>query len=338
MPDFSKDSYQVALSKLKGLGSVIGEGFNQVSFRTELAVKPTNDGKFEYYSSIGDKTLGNGYCSGVCLDWIRRVLLSKPEKSNDAGYLTYHSGALKSEKGDIKHSHEELRDRAFQTSGRMAHAWDRRNEMPWTGPMNQTSKVVKDGQWNETASALDKSFSQLRTKADRKPSKKSFSQLKLEGSKMDTYNSGQWYTALVNAFQPGCCALVGFDKSNVSGHALAIWQRRIETDNPDSFYLFDPNFGVFSYARGKLKSVLVYLFFTNKECTPYYKACADEPQRMTYQIFGPVNLVGAVPQAVPLPKPLSQGVGSPPLTVQSSPNPSTAKKVNQLISIFESKR
>jgi hypothetical protein len=66
MPDYSKDSPDKARTRLKSFGALVG-AFNQLKFRTELGTKPVTE--------IRGVSLGSGYCMGVGLDWIRRVLM-----------------------------------------------------------------------------------------------------------------------------------------------------------------------------------------------------------------------------------------------------------------------
>jgi hypothetical protein len=77
---------------------------------------------------------------------------------------------------------------------------------------------------------------------------------------------------------------------------VAIWQRRNSKEANDSFYFFDPNYGVYSYKflSGKpgLKSALQYLFFRDKDDTPKYANCTSaQNQEMSYMRFGPPKLV-----------------------------------------------
>src|SRR5271168_2217792 len=98
MPDYSQAPLKNDVPKLlKEWGSPIGD-FHQGSFRTEIGKSTT--GAVIDKSLYLNKPLGGGFCNGVCLDWIRRILLSRPER--DEAYLTYAYQTLLDIKGRTK--------------------------------------------------------------------------------------------------------------------------------------------------------------------------------------------------------------------------------------------
>jgi hypothetical protein len=247
MPDYSKDTRDKACARLKSWGALVG-AFNQTKFRTELGTKPV--------TTISGQSLGNGYCMGVGLDWIRRVLQSKADR--DPNYLTYSYDALVKKEDMKDRTLQQLKDRTENTSLRMAHAYYRQNEeIIWKGPKGGETKSVPTDEWKKVASDLDSDFDETRGKSGRTKTKKRFGKLDLVESK--------------------------------SNRALA---RRNSPTQSDSYYLFDPNFGVFSYNEENLETALQYLFWRDAEDTPYYADCSSlEKQEMIYMVFGPPNVV-----------------------------------------------
>ena len=157
MPDYSKDTRDKACARLKSWGALVG-AFNQTKFRTELGTKPV--------TTISGQSLGNGYCMGVGLDWIRRVLQSKAER--DPNYLTYSYDALLKKEDMKDRTLQQLKDRTENTSLRMAHAYYRQNEeIVWKGPKGGETKSVPKDEWKKVASDLDSDFDETRGKSGR---------------------------------------------------------------------------------------------------------------------------------------------------------------------------
>lgn len=71
-------------SELASLGTVVS-AFNQTSFRGNT-------------TQVAGKSITNGYCAGVCLDWMRRALLSGANRNQ--GSLGYASTQAKGRSGD----------------------------------------------------------------------------------------------------------------------------------------------------------------------------------------------------------------------------------------------
>ena len=86
MPDYSKHTYQQTKDQLTKNGTEIGS-FNQNTFREKLA--------FPVIATIGDESLASGYCNGVLLDWVRRILLSGTDCSPECrAMIRVHLKAL----------------------------------------------------------------------------------------------------------------------------------------------------------------------------------------------------------------------------------------------------
>lgn len=286
MPDYSNDTYEQTQARLKKYGTEIGS-FNQSTFRTKLAstvieVIPTVS---------GDKSLAGGYCNGVLLDWVRRVLLSQA-KQNQA-FLTFHSDALKEGKNTVRRTHKELQGSASQTVQRMGQAWWHSGDMNWVGEEGKPTSIRPE-EWKRTVSAIDEEFDKQRAGAKRESSKKHFGRLQLEASRKTTYQSaGFWMGALFNAFRSGHCTCAGFSAEGRGAHSVAIWQRRNVKDANDSFYFFDPNYGVYSFNEDNLQMALQYCFRRDAKNTPkYVNSTTATDQMMSYMTFGPPNLIG----------------------------------------------
>src|SRR6185503_15453637 len=134
MPNYSMDNgsdKDKVPDLLKGFGSAVGE-FSQGEFRTRYAV-PVGRSPIDK-SNYRAQGLGGGYCAGVCLDWIRRVLLSRPER--DERYLTYQYANLKSgrrtfDSKDTKRSTEASAARSRQNVQVQADAYALSNSLSW---------------------------------------------------------------------------------------------------------------------------------------------------------------------------------------------------------------
>lgn len=288
MPDYSADDHGAALAKLTGYGNVIG-AFHQGTYRTELGVNASR----QYHDSVGGKPLGSGYCAGVCLDWIRRVLMSGANR--DERYLSYDSADIKSGDAVRGRSNADARERAFHSAGRMAQAYyHSNNTVNWTRPGDAVGNAPysKDAEdFSAATAALDRYFDRDRDEAGRHKPLKRFSNLVITSSDRRTYDSpGRWMAALFAALAPGACTQVNFNRSGQSGHAVTIWQRRAG-DAPDAYYFFDPNYGVFSYKLEKLQLAVQYLFWKDDDDTPHYSTCASsDAQVMSYTVYGPPRL------------------------------------------------
>jgi hypothetical protein len=290
MPDYSAMTYQQKSSALAALGSRIG-AFNQGSFRTDVGVRNR-----QFQSSIGGSSMAGGYCAGVCLDWIRRVLLSGANAQQ--GRLTYHYDSLIAGGAAGSKSTAVGKDHSFATVGRMGQAWHRSGQTSWTRPGDSAADApytLPDANWKTTARALDTSFDSSRTADRRDPSSKHFADLSVIASRMADYsNSGQWLNAVIDAIPAGNAAKFGSSRSaTATGHAVAIWRRRQNLEQNDSFYLFDPNYGVFAYSADGLRSALRIMFARTGGDAPIYESCGPAAgstgQNVEYTVFDPAN-------------------------------------------------
>lgn len=322
MSDYKAMSYQQIADLLEGYGSRIG-AFNQTTFRTDIGQRVSGTQTLTK-ATFGGKSLGGGYCAGVCLDWARRVLLSAPNR--DASALSYGYDKMKAGEGtkDVR-TLAQSKDRAFSTVGRMASAWGAHNDMNWTSTGGSTDPYELTPQtWTDTAKTLDTRFDASRKDDQRGVSTKRFSSVTMVASKTAIYNSaGSWMASLLGGgLRAGSVSKLGFNGPSGKGHAVAVWQRKNTVTDPDSFYFFDPNFGVFAYPQAKLQSALQILFWKDAEDTPRYDECtsASAPE-MDYIIFGPPHLVSAQPghAVIAVPSVTAQAVTKP-----SASQPSTA--------------
>ncbi|MEJ8847599.1 YopT-type cysteine protease domain-containing protein [Variovorax rhizosphaerae] len=297
MPNYSLKTPAEIAALLAQHGATIGS-FNQTKFQEELGVRGGN-----IVAGVGGQSLGSGYCAGVCLDWARRVLLSQPGREN---FVTYGYDAMRAGRGTKDgRTLAESKERAYNSVARMGNAWIANNTLDWEGG---AVSAVRPSSWAAKASQLEA----------QQPKGKSFTQLTMITSKMATYPPGDvWLSDLeTTGLQPGAVTKFGFGRVAQSGHAVAVWQRKAVRTDADSFYLFDPNFGVFSCNADGLKAMFRILFYTSMSNTAYYSTCSSaRAQEMSYIIFGPPNLVGAAlapgATAAQVPSTGAQAAGQP---------------------------
>lgn len=287
MPDYSDKTKFPDIGKvLAAQGSQIGE-FDQTAFN-------------KYYDSVGGKALDSGFCAGVVTDWLRKILLTTGEKARrleEELYVTYNYAAI--ERGDAKIGEKEktlakAKEDAEKTVMRMGTAFAKKPS--WTQPGSAAASdpwYVKEDSWKSTATTLDSV--NLR--------KKKFSSLELIASKHMVYDGpSYWKGAILGGgtsagpIDAGCGAKLGFRLPGQTGHAVAVWRRKVNTDQSDSYYFFDPNYGVFAFSKTGLGVALQILFWYDDDDTPKYKTCTSKTKtEMDYIIFGPANIVSAVP-------------------------------------------
>jgi hypothetical protein len=305
------DYYQraEAIKGNKG-GSRIG-AFNQGTFRTELGQKlpPAGmqftragshhelapEGRAQVLSTTtSGKSLGGGYCSGVCMDWIRRVLFSSMDR--DKSFLTYGYEALKENKGTRKKDGSERdleasKQRAYRSVRGMAEAYDK--PLVWHGTSTRDTYELLPATWQATARSLDTSYQD-----GGRAFKKRFSQLTVIRSKSATYNAAgptYWTNEVMNhGLQVDHATYLAFNAPGAAGHGVAVWQRETDVNSNDAFYLFDPNFGVFSFNKEALEDALTVMFWMDADNTPVYDDCtAMAGARVAYAIFGDLAVVEA---------------------------------------------
>jgi hypothetical protein len=306
MPDYSdKKKFPNIGDTLANQGSRIGT-FDQVTYN-------------QYYSKLGSESLDDGYCKGAVTDWLRRILLTtNASKLDDPRFVTYSYEAIERKDKEVgKKTLQSAQDRARETVLRMVHAYA---ENPlWAYQSGIGSPMdLEQKDWKASAEKLDK-------KNERK---KRFSQLQLVASKYQVYNKpGLWMGAILGGptsagpISEGHGALLGFQKPGYEGHSVGVWRRRVNTDQPDSYYFFDPNYGVFAFSSQGLNAALSILFWYDGDIIPKNKdCCSPAATGMRYVVFGPANIVGAVPiQNQPLVAQVVQtNKPTPPQTVQTA--------------------
>ena len=282
--DYSKDDYNKTVDLLTGYGARIAK-FNQGEFQTKAISKSG-----QTVTHYNNKSLGGGYCAGVSLDWVRRALLGG-QKASNADYLSYKYGLLASEK-----SSDELKQKSYQNVYRMANAWQSSNSLSFTSKSNEPFRLEQSS-WKDAARGLDTNFDKTREMNQRGKSDKPFSKLILIGSKMETYKDA---TAMRNdlfkgkEFRAGAGEAIQIGFNGASGHAVAVWRRRQASEQKDSFYFFDPNYGVFSYDMNGLEKALRMLFWYMDGDTPSYNNCSlKENPRMNFKHYGPEHRMDA---------------------------------------------
>jgi hypothetical protein len=317
MPDYSGESYSQAMGRLTGFGTAINQ-FNQGTFR-DRAVHTTTEGRFTQ-AGVGGRSLGDGYCAGVCLDWVRRVLLSTADR--DASFLNYGYTQLKAGEGHHGHTADDTSERSYQSVGRMGQAWYMRNDVHWTGFEGDEDYTVNAEEFRTMVRSMDNFFDRSRREVGRETTDKHFSDLVVLASNRRVHpDARSWMMSWPGACRPGACIQMNFSPSGGSGHAVVAWQRLANHEAAGAFYFFDPNFGVFSYNRRSLALALRYLFSRERDHTPYYASCSSiNAQVFSYVVYGPPNLVQAVPQPQPTvvqtppPQPIVQQVRTTPTT------------------------
>jgi hypothetical protein len=306
MPDYSdKQKFPNIGDTLANQGSRIGT-FDQVTYN-------------KYYSSFDGESLDDGYCKGAVTDWLRRILLTtNASKLDDPRFVTYSYEAIQRGDKEVgKKTLEGAQVRAQETVLRMVRAYG--ENPPWTyqsgasGPM-----YLETTDWEASAKKLD----------NKNERKKRFSQLQLLTSKYHVYDKpGLWMGAILGGqtsagpISAGCGALLGFQKPGYHGHSVGVWRRRLNTDQPDSYYFFDPNYGMFAFSSKGLNAALTILFWYGDGIIPKNKdCCSPTATGMRYVVFGPENIVGAVlVQNQPLVAQVVQtNKPTPPQTVQTA--------------------
>jgi Yersinia/Haemophilus virulence surface antigen len=336
MPDYNMfngaDSNSVP-DRLRNLGSQIG-AMNQSNFREKLAVPV---GKSAVDRSVYmNKALGGGYCAGVCLDWIRRVLLSQPER--DERYLTYQyenlaQGKRTFDSKGTKRSVEASALRSSQNVQVQADAYALTNSLSWYTQQGESASHLEANEFRREAARMDVFFDKARRLAKRHESERKFASLELVDSKMSVYGSAsQWMNELFSSLiRPGCVSYLGFGTEGGSGHAVTAWQRKGNTDDAGSYYFFDPNFGVYSYSKTALREAIKMLFGMEAGHVPYYSTCAHATaQRLKVMIFGPARLVTATPSNPVLEEPTV--TLPPPVRPVSRPEPQPSIQSTPLVS------
>jgi Yersinia/Haemophilus virulence surface antigen len=273
------------IQDLKNLGGEpIGDTFNQDAFRGAI--------------EVGGVDLTGGYCSGVVLDWARRVLQSAADR--DPKYMsysqpgtgdkrratvkrmveayvghapTYVGGEANANKIAAKKILEKLKgcaektDPDYGTGVLVSNAEAKLFAKLWKVPGRDGFLFEKFDLNMEPAGALPHSdIRDLEELLDSKvdPQHEAHS---ADGRHWQTLSrpstvygtAGQWASQLSNhAFRPNCCTIVTFNPS-AGGDGHAV---AVYQKGVDELVFFDPNYGAFRYSREDLNLCFQHLFWT----------------------------------------------------------------------------
>lgn len=295
-----QDQHQDTIRNLLAAqGSLIGK-FHQLKFNDATANRKT------VASSIGLRPLGGGYCAGVALDWVRRVLLSA--ENRDVAYLNYRfEGIVDGNEGNLGgHTRQEAKASGAQSLNRMAKAYALEPDNRWLRNKTTQETRLDQGRWDQNMRDLEKS---------RGPNKnKPFTNISLVASDQTFYKGAdQWRAALLGGsggggvIPTGHAARFDFSPTNgQAGHAVAAWRRRENLAQTDSYYLFDPSLGVFSFSAAGLDSALSILFAYQGADVPFNDdSVSPDGATVSYYVFKPIT--GAIEtgqQLVPVKPPV----------------------------------
>ena len=255
-----------------------------------------------------------GYCNGVATDWIRRMLLAGATPT--AEKATYRHAEVERKLptiygndtqakiddkllfSDEARGLDAVRQRAYRSAERMGSAWYEMNQLNWYGPV-ETKRTLKAEDWQDVAKKLDAEMIQSRQADDRLGNaraqnkekiapRKKFTNLGLVASGSQNYaKPGQWSAALDDVILANSAAKLGFSVPQSSGHAIAVWRKGESKDTNDSYWVLDPNLGVFSANHEGMKLILQILFWYESGHTPFYDTCAsvDKGTRVNYMVW-----------------------------------------------------
>lgn len=297
-------------------GSMIGK-FHQLKFNDATAKQKT------VQTTVGLRTLGGGYCAGVTLDWVRRVLLSA--ENRDQAYLNYsYEGIVDGNANNLGgHTQQEATARGTQTVKRMAKAYALEPDNRWLRDKTTQELSIEPGLWNQNMGKIE---------ASRGPGKKKpFTSITLTASDRTEYQGAdQWRAVLLGGTSgggvvaTGHAARVDFNPSGGqgAGHAVAVWRRRENTSQSDSYYLFEPGLGVFSFSATGLDSALSILFaYQNGDVPVNDDSVSPNGAQVAYYVFMPA--MGAAETGMPqVPTTVKQAVQAQQATDQPNVQPS----------------
>ncbi len=144
-------------------------------------------------------------------------------------------------------------------------AASRAGEQVWSVPVEPSgtgtsaSSTARPNWWKEQARELDQDF----PRNNKGVGNRTFSRVKIAKGNASTYHAREWWDALKRSnWYQGMVCKIGFNPVGVlnRGHAVAVWQREAGDSN-DTYYLMEPNLGVFSHGLAGLKSALEKLFY-----------------------------------------------------------------------------
>ena len=300
---------------------------------TEQVIKQLKDfgsqtGEFvqsEKGKSLASGQVDNGFCTGVCVDWARRVLgggrAAFTAKSQRVNPQTNRQATIQVNlKSRIKKANDvnEVRNQLVPVYNSQLNQdtvlipaqlqtellkyltftvkSDRRYVRSSVGQWLTLLSEIRDEYdrttpvgWTAFAQLMDGAHKQNREQQLRGDSNRKFSSIKILKSENEVNGQNVMgkidYMLLLNEFDPVTVMLMGFDlihNGTATGHAVAAYQL-----NNGTYQFLDPNYGIFAYAQGGLRTALYYLF-TNHFGTPIYGEDGDVVTGgADYILFGP---------------------------------------------------
>jgi len=247
--------------------------------------------------TLAQGQVDEGFCSGVCMDWARRVLgggrAAFTQKDTRVRSQTNRQATIQLRLKDMSDTRKaivavrnelvgvynnHLADQSFQISPQLqtkvqVHLAitvtpDRRYATSYVGQwldlleeMQDESDRTHPAGWAALVQGMDQHQKTKRQAAARGESHRKFSSIKIvQTAKLTGANvQGNIDSMLsVPEFVAGTVLFMGFDlfvDNKATGHAVAAFQA-----NNGTYQFLDPNFGIYAYDEGGLRSALYYLF------------------------------------------------------------------------------
>jgi len=266
-----------------------------------------------------------GFCTGVCVDWARRVLgggraaftlkeARKVSQTNRQATVHLNLKAMNNTRNAIVGVRNQLVDVYNSQTGQKCQISlqlqqglltyitfpveaNRQYERTFVGQwldllaeMRDESDRTTSAGWAAFVGIMDEKHRVNRGNQARGESTRKFSSIKILKSEKAVGGANVKAKIdsmlLLNEFDPGTVLLMGFDliaNGEDTGHAVAAYQL-----NNGTYQFLDPNYGIYAYNQGGLRSALYYLF-TNHYGTPIYGEDGDVVTGgADYILFGPV--------------------------------------------------
>lgn len=270
--------------------------FSQTAFKTKVEKLESKDSNIE---------APKGYCAGVTLEWIRRVLLGGRKTEGNSSYLTFGYDEIKQQLDKTPKS-----TKAYNKLQLMLLAWreqdasQNRSKLAHSTPHSVKHKK-KD--WENVTWISDFKAEDLRGKPRTRPLSNLDFQDGTEHRNVDWSGIDKLLKEDEFVKKAGNAVRLGFGKrvnGHDSGHSVAIWRRRKAPDMHDAYYFFDPNFGLFAYDIEGLGKAMTALFgWPVNGDTPRYRCTAQTGETFTradfgIEVFGPANCVDPLPETI----------------------------------------
>jgi len=247
--------------------------------------------------TLAQGQVDEGFCAGVCTDWARRVLGGgraaftqkatrvKSQTNRQATIQLRFQGMSETRKAIVAVRNElvavyndHLADQSFQISPQLQTKVqnyltitvtpDRRYATSAVGQwldlleeMQDESDRTRPAGWAALVQGMDQRQKEKRQEDARGESHRKFSSIKIvQTAKLSGANvKGNIDSMLsVPEFVAGTVLFMGFDlfvDNKATGHAVAAFLA-----NNGTYQFLDPNFGIYAYDEGGLRSALYYLF------------------------------------------------------------------------------